>query len=162
MFTLIHGHDLSQRHFEQHPAWADYSEPADIEEIIGWGIERAAVVAELERVHYSDEFVFPVLRTDPLPSFRFLYLRAEFAAADGSRFAGYVIGEYAYCIAVFHGDEQFTFNANLPVLAKEELERLRRVSQLSLMPFFPLRYSTAFRRDDGERIAGLFDYDRAA
>jgi hypothetical protein len=69
---------------------------------------------------------------------------------------------HAYCIAVFHGDEQFTFNANLPVLAKEELERLRRVSQLSLMPFFPLRYSTAFRRDDGERIAGLFDYDRAA
>lgn len=162
MFTLIRVHDLSQQHFEQYPAWADYSEPDDIEEIVRWGVERGAVVAELERVHYSDEFVFPILRTDPLPSFRFLYLRAEFTAADGSRFAGYVIGEHPYCVAVFHGNEDFGFNATLPDLADEELARLRRVSRLPLTPFFPLRYSTTFRRDDGERIEGQFDFDRTA
>src|SRR5215471_16459158 len=112
MFTLVPRHNLSPSHFAQHPAWADYSEPDDIEQIAGWGVERAAIVAELERVHYSDKFVFPVLRTDPLPSFRFLYLRAEFTAADGSRFAGYVVGRHPYCIAVFHSDEKFMFNAN--------------------------------------------------
>ena len=162
MFTLIHGHDLSRDHFEQHPAWADYSEPDDIEEIVSWGLERAKIVEQLERVRYSDEFVFPVLRTDPLPSFRFLYLRAEFTAADGSRFVGYVIGQHPYCVAVFHGDEQFTFNANLPDMADEELARLRRVSHLPLTPFFPLHYSTTFLRGDGQRIEGQFDYDRAA
>ena len=162
MFTLIQRHDLSQHHFEQHPAWADYSEPNDIKEIVDWGVERDSVVAELERVHYSDEFVFPVLRTDPLPSFRFLYLRAEFTAADGSWFAGYVIGEHPYCVAVFHGDKQFKFNVNLPDFAEQELARLRRVSRLPLAPFFPLRYSTTFRRNDGERIEGQIDYDRAA
>jgi hypothetical protein len=92
MFTLIHGDHLSKRHFEQHPAWANYEEPNNIEQIVSWGVERAAVVAELERVKYSDEFIFPVLRTHPLLDFRLLYLKAEFTAADGSQFAGYVIG----------------------------------------------------------------------
>ena len=159
MFTLIHGHDLSRQHFEQHPAWADYSEPEDIEEIVSWGVERAAVVEQLERVRYSDEFVFPVLRTEPLPSFRFLFLRANFVSADGTRFTGYVIGQNPYCVAVFYGDDEFAFNANLPDLGEQELARLRQSSKLQLEPFFPLRYSTPFRRDDGERVEGLFAYD---
>lgn len=160
MFTLVHTHDLSQTHFDQYPAWANYSEPDDIEEIANWGIERAAILQQLERIHYSDEFLFPVLHHEPLPKFRFLYLKAMIIAADGSRLVGYIVGQAPHCLTVFHGDSQFTFNSNLRDLAAEELARLRRISQLSLTPFFPLHYSTTFRRDDGEKIEGQLDCNR--
>jgi hypothetical protein len=158
MFTLINVNDLSRQHFEQYPAWADYSEPDDIDSIVSWGVDREEVIEQLERVGYSDEFVFPVLRTEPLPSFRFLFLRADFVSADGTRFTGYVIGQDPYCVAVFYGEKEFVFNDSLPDLGEEELARLRQWSKLPLKPFFPLRYSTPFRRDDGESIEGMFRY----
>jgi hypothetical protein len=160
MFSLIPSSSLSPRHFEEYPAWADYSEPEDIEEIVRWGIEREAIVQELEQTGYSDEYVFPVLCTDPLPSFRFLYLKADFTAADGMQFTGYVIGQRPYCVAVFHDDEDFVFNSSLSDLGAEELERLRSWSGLALDPFFPLRYVTPFQRDDGQKIEGEFDFSR--
>jgi hypothetical protein len=156
MFTLISWLELSPRHFKQYPVWAEYSEPDDINEIVSWGLERRAVVHQLEQTGFSDQHVFPVLKTDPLPCFRFLFLKAEFRAADGARLTGYVIGQRPYCVGVFAAAECFLFNENLPEMAGEQIDRLRRAARLPLTPFFPLRYSTAFRRDDGTRVEGEF------
>jgi hypothetical protein len=162
MFALLPIRELSPKHFAEHPVWADYEEPGNIDQIVGWGVPRADVVRELERVSYSDAFMFPVLRTRPLPSFRFLYLSAALTAADGTQFSGYVLGAHPYCVAVFHGDESFMFNLNLPDMAENQLSRLRHLSGLRLAPFFPLHYSTQFHRGDGEPVVGVFDYNRNA
>lgn len=159
-FTLIHNHTLTSHHFEEHPAWADYSEPDDIETIVSWGIEKAEIVKQLEMVNYSDEYVFPVLHTDPLPNFRFLYLRAEFTSAEGTRFTGYVLGQHPYCVGLFFGNEVFTFNSGLLDMARESLTRLRKTLRHPLAPFFPIHYSTPFQRHDGKKLEGEFYYNQ--
>ena len=161
MFKLVHRHDLSRKHYEEHPAWADYSEPDDIEEIVSWGIPRDEISNCLQQCTRTDaEYFFQVLRTDPLPSFRFLHLRASIIAADGTGFSGYVVGEHPYCVALFFGEHEFGFNVSLPDFAELELARLRRIAGLPLSPFFPLRYCTQFHDDNGHTIEGVFDYDR--
>lgn len=157
-FTLLPRDFLSPRHFERWPAWAACTASEDIDEIVAWGLDRQTVTDQIAEVGYSDEFVFPVLRTAPLPSFQYLYLSARITAADGTEFAGYVLGPDSYFVAVFHNSEEYGFNARLPDLGDAELARLRLNSGLKLSPFLPLRYVTPLQRDDGRRIEGVFDY----
>lgn len=157
-FTLHDWLALTQQHFEQCPAWAKYCCPDDIDEIVSWGLDRQAVNERFAEVGYSDGVAFPVLRTVPLPDFQFLFLVARITAADGTEFAGYILGQHPYVLAVFHDGEEYGFNTNLRDLGEAETSRLRRDSQFKLSPFMPLRYVTPFLRDDGQRIEGVFDY----
>jgi len=159
MPTIVLGAYLSARDFEQHSVWANYESPDDFEEICKWGQRGESIVQEIKGCGYSDEYFFPVLQTEPLPSFRCLKLRAKLTSADGIGFSGYVIEPTGvYCVGVFHKDRSFLFNLNLPDMAEQQLAELRQLSGLELKPFFPLRYTTSFRDNEGRRIEGTFDF----
>jgi hypothetical protein len=158
-FTIIPDSELLPKRFEEHPVWASYYEPEDMDCIVSWGIERELVERLLKEVmiaHPGDDYFFPVLGGKRLMSFMFLHIKADFVTADGTQLNGWVGGADPHCIGIFLGEREFLFNHNMPKEAEREISIIRRISGLPLKRFFPLHYSTEFEDDEGNRIEGEF------
>src|SRR5262245_54695552 len=112
MFDLVPESRFGEEHIIAHPVWARYDEPDQIDEIVGWGIDRNLVLQKLAETHDgNDHAMFPVLQTDPLPDSLDIYIRAEFITSDQRRLTGYLSGIEANVITLFWAKDQFCFIA---------------------------------------------------
>ena len=110
------------------------------ETIRAWGDRGAAIIQEIEAVHFSDAYYYPVPELDDeWDCFPFAIVRAHVASADGTKFKGYLTDP---SVGVFFEEDDFCFNANLEDWAESALERLRQATGRNLDPFFPVYYRT--------------------
>jgi hypothetical protein len=158
MFTLVPESQFGKHLFDRHPVWARFDEPDDVEVIVSWGINRAALLKQLEELHDgSDHAMYPVLQTDPLLEYPDVYVRAECLSPDGYEFTGCLQGVEALSIVLFFGASLYPFLSNgLSDLNLETLRRLRTDLGNAHATIFPLTYRTGFRKADGASLAGLF------
>jgi hypothetical protein len=163
-FRLIPESEFSWEHLEEYPAWSEYYDYDEREEIVEWGIDAAWLEEEIERKHDgSNHAMYPLLQTNPLPPRMRIYLRARFRTPNGQSLSGYVINDDAYCIGIFVGGRQFTFNWRH---GDNEWTRRDRATLQRLLPdpgdpLFPLFYETDFMDEDGRRIEGTFAFEAA-
>ena len=158
MFRLVPSYELAPRHFREHPVWAVHTRPDEIERIVGWGVDRGALMAELGRaLETGDDYVYPVLDPDPLPERQMLFIRASFTSPEGLAWQGYLMGADPDCIGLFAGEEVVLFNRRLPALATRSLRSLRKSRPDLEGALFPLEYSSAFRSGAGQPIRGRFE-----
>jgi hypothetical protein len=157
LFTLVPMSQLSKRHFDVHPLWSEHYDFCEREEIVGWGVDRSWLEAELERLDDGGEHcAYPILRPYPLPDRMRLYIKARFTTSAGAKLDGYVMNDDAYVVTLFAGDDEFMFSRHpaLDDLNTESLHGLRRAIAGSDDPVFPLRYETDFIGHDGRLIEG--------
>ena len=135
-FELRHESEMSAALMAQHPLWAQYHEPDDIEVIASWGISRATVESALESVGWSDSYIFPVLQSTDVSRFYFFYAAATFRAADGTHFAGFVSDFVPTSLWVFHNGERLLLSLDDPELTQEDERALR--ASLGGQPIYPV------------------------
>jgi hypothetical protein len=160
VYKLVSESQLAKEHFDEYPVWARFEEPSDIDEIVGWGIDREWLVRELETKHDgSNHAMYPVLRTDPLPDPLYLYIRASFLTPDDMPFEGYLLGAEAIVISIFFSGGLYTFTRNkwLHELNQKGLARIGEAIGDSNLVISPLRYWTEFRDSSGRLIEGVFE-----
>ena len=133
-FHLRRKSEVSKELLDEYPVWAEYYEPGDVDSICAWGIARDVVVAMLEAVDWSDEFMFPVLRLSDAARFQFFYASAQFRTADGRVFAGYAFNEGPTSIGIFHDGEPIILNQCNPSISEEEETRLKQFFRAAIYP----------------------------
>jgi hypothetical protein len=102
MFELVPESKFGEPHIVAHPVWARFYDPDEIDEIVGWGIDRDTLIRRLNEKHDgSDHAMYPVLQTDPLPESLDLYIQADFVTPDGKQLAGYLSGIEAHVVTIF-------------------------------------------------------------
>ena len=158
MFKLIQCADLNWSHFEEYPVWSEFYDFDEIDEIVGWGVDREWLIDQLSVIHSgSNHAAYPVLYTDPLPHRQRLYIRASFETASGLALDGYTIDEGSYAVAIWAHGVEYGFNVNLPDFAREDAARLAKSLGATTEQLFPMRFETAFRMpDDDSPICGTF------
>jgi hypothetical protein len=148
--------ELTKECFDYHPAWSEYYDFDERDEIESWGVDRAWLDEQLRTI--PDHPHYTILATDPLPDRMRYFIKARFATPRGRELEGWVMNEDAFVAGVFVNGKEFQFRAD-PVLVdwmrKDYRDLLAAVGDSS-DPIFPFRYSTGFRDSAGRVIEGEF------
>jgi hypothetical protein len=137
-FKFVNLSELSASLFEEHPIWASYYEPDDIDAITNWGINRNEVVEKLEKIGYSDDYIFPMLSIDNEYPFKFEYYKASFELPSGEMLSGYMVGTKARAIGIFTDKEHYVLNINLKKSALDDEKNILKDIGSNAKVMFPL------------------------
>lgn len=89
-----------------------------------------------------------------------LFTKAIFRSQSGVVFDGYVIGRGSFhAFGLFHGDDQYIFNFNLPDMMVDELTRLKSSMEAYPSELFPLTYRIDKRVPEYEEMEGEITFD---
>jgi len=109
-FQLIR--ELTRECFRDHPVWAQYYEPGDIDTLEELGYERQIVTDMIKAVGWSDNYWFPIPADSPVGRFMFEVRRTSFESLSGDNFEGYVFND-GYSIGLFGHTDYWVINENL-------------------------------------------------
>lgn len=112
---------LDERDFIEHPAWATYYEPDDVESLIELGFDAGEVRDAIAATGYSDQYSFALPAKASDVPFQYLYLSVRATTAGGRELVGFVTGA---CLGLFLKGKQFRFNRNLADLSAVEASKL--------------------------------------
>ena len=158
-FRIIPMRDFGRQELAEWPVWSEYQDPEELEELVAWGVDVTSFHDRFRALNLGNEHaVYPVLKYDPLPDDRLLYLLANFRTRSGHTFDGYLVTENPNCVGVFVGSEEILFNVNLRDLADADIGKVARYLGVTPDDLFPLTYTTGFRLSDGTLVAGTFDF----
>lgn len=108
----------------------------------------------------SQDGVEPVFNWDPIRSDEpTLFIKADFIAADGTKFEGYLVGLKSFhAFGLFVGDEEYVLNINLPEFIDMDLQAIRKQLGKSELNLFPLEYKTEVSFEDHKKLAGTITF----
>jgi len=120
-FILKSGDSLNENDFIEHPAWATYYEPDDIETLIELGFDATEVRTAIAAKGYSDSYSFALPAKASDAPFHYLYLSIRATTVGGRKLVGYVTSA---CLGLFLNGESFEFNPRLADLSEANATRL--------------------------------------
>jgi len=132
---------LGEADLAAHPLWADFRAEIDRALILAWGVERARLDREIERLDYCGRApLFPVLEPGAAAALSNPTVALRIAARDGTRWLGYRVGRDA--LGVFAGGREHCINPRVPALARRELEKLAAATRAGMRAadLLPLRH----------------------
>jgi hypothetical protein len=159
-FRVLPETQLSERDFDDYPVWSEHYDWDEIEDIERWGLNREHVLRLFRENSPRNEHCFyTLLESNPFPDRMRIFIRARITTADKRSLKGYVMNENAFCLAIFHGGEQFIFSKH-PMLHIENKKQNKRLLQSigNAATVFPVKYETDFKDKQGHPIAGEFMY----
>lgn len=101
---------LTERDFVEHPVWACYYEPDEVETLVDLGFDRLSVLQALKATGYSDEYAFPLPSEAADAPLNYLYCSVTATTRGGNKLVGYITGP---CVAVYFQGKLYAFNSNL-------------------------------------------------
>ncbi|SHI60119.1 hypothetical protein SAMN02745181_0474 [Rubritalea squalenifaciens DSM 18772] len=99
----------------------------------------------------------PLTKWQPLPKDEpTLFIKANFVAADGTAFEGYLIGlESYYAVGLFVDGTEHVLNLNLPDMIESSLKVICQRIGKEKVTLFPLHYETEVAFEGQSPIAGV-------
>jgi hypothetical protein len=99
----------------------------------------------------------PVTNWKPLPKDEpTLFIKADFIAADGTAFEGYLIGlESYYAVGLFVDGTEYVLNLNLPDMIDASLHAICQQIGKEKVTLFPLQYETEVAFEGQSPISGF-------
>lgn len=159
-FRVLPESQLDEEAFYDFPVWSEHYDFDEIEEIVGWGLDREHVLGLFDaNSPGSEHCVYTLLQSNPFPPRMRIFIRATISAADGRILKGRVMNEDAFCLEIFYGGERYIFSRH-PMLesGNQAKERLLLKALGPDARVFPVRYETGFCHADGAAIADSFMY----
>jgi len=157
-FCVLPQEQLSEEAFDRFPVWSEHYDFEEIDDIVGWGLDREYVLSLLDEHSPGDEHcVYTLLESNPFPPRMRIFIRATIRAADGRVLKGFVMNEDAFCLEIFHGGERFIFSRHSMLGSENQKQEQDLLTALgSGARVFPVWYDTEFNNADGAVIAGVF------
>lgn len=111
----------------------------------------------------SEDYKEPVTNWSPLPIHEHvLFLKADFTAADGTEFEGYLVGLRSfYAFGLFVNDRTYVLNLNLKEELDEDVAEIYKSLGKEKVDFFPVEYKTNLAFEAEGQIAGILTIDHA-
>lgn len=163
-FRVIPQSKLSERDFDDFPAWSEHYDFEEIEDIERWGLDRNTVLALFEENSPGNEHcVYTLLQSNPFPERMHIFIRAKLRTAFGVSLKGYVVNENAFCLGVFHHGKEYIFSRH-PLLQEEnDKHKVELAKAIGIEPeaVFPISYETEFNAENGNRISGIFMHGKS-
>jgi hypothetical protein len=153
-FQLRPKSEVTRELLDEYPVWAEYYEPSDVDSICEWGVPRDLVVGMLEKVGWSDEFIFPVLRFTDSARFQFFYALASFRTPSGCELVGYAFNEGPTSIGVFFDGHHLVLNQCAPEISEEDESILK--SAIRHSSIYPLEF-TFCAYDVSQRVLNPYE-----
>lgn len=160
-FRVLPESQLSEQHFDEFPVWSELYDYEEIDEIVGWGLEREQVLQAIQDNHTGNEHcVYTMLEANPFPPRMRIFIAASLEAANCQRLKGFVMNEDADCLTVFSNGHEFHFSRHPSPygLDKESEQRLLQSLGWQDGELFPMKYVTRYHNESGGLIAGTFHY----
>ena len=133
MFETKKQEDLKAEDFLAHSTWASYYEPDEFELFRDLGLDLREAKSALERISFSDEYVFWLPDAANSMPFKYLYQAVHITTQGNQELLGYLTGS---CLVVFHAEKQYLMNPAATNLALEAAKNL--ASALGEKVAFPL------------------------
>jgi hypothetical protein len=133
-FRVKPEHLLGEKDFIEHPVWATYYEPDDIETLESLGFDAGQVQAALEPLNLSDDYSFPLPVEAAGSPFHYLFLSVRAQTKGGNQLVGYITGA---CLAVFFQGNCYHFNPNLQARSLDNAFALAAALNESMV--FPMK-----------------------
>lgn len=159
-FHVLLESELNEEAFDRFPVWSEHYDFDEIDDIVGWGLDREQVLGLFDANSPGNEHcVYTLLESNPLPPRMRIFIRATIRTTDGRVLKGSVMNEDAFCLEIFHSGERFMFSRH-PMLESENRKQERDLLTAlgSGAQVFPIWYDTEFNDADGAVIAGSFMY----
>ena len=122
--------NLSRASFQQSPVWKWDESQEGHEPVVDWR---------------------PLKKDEPV-----LFIKADFIAADGSKFEGYLVGlESFYAVGLFVENNEHVLNLNLPDMIDSSIKLIREQLGRAQLNLFPLKYKTEVSFDDDKKLTGV-------
>lgn len=136
---------LDEQDFIEHPAWATYYEPDDIESLIELGFDADEVRGAIAATGYSDQYSFALPAKGIDAQFHYIYLSVRATTAGGRELVGFVTSA---CLGLFLNGKQFRFNQNLADLSAGDATKLAvALGEVNIFPAQFVIVATSERRD---------------
>ncbi len=144
-FILKFDDSLNENDFIEHPAWATYYEPDDIETLIELGFDADEVRGAIAATGYSDSYSFALPAKASDAPFHYLYLSIRATTVGGRKLVGYVANA---CLGLFLNGETFQFNPRLADLSEGNATRL--AVALGDENVFPIQFEIVATSERGD------------
>ena len=124
--------DLSENDLLTNPVWVTYYEPEEFELLEELGFDVDAFKKALNKISYSDEYIFPLPAKAATMPFKYISLSAKIKTPSGKQLIGY---RTRVSLTLFYDCKKYYFNKNLLDLSiKQASELALVVGEKNLFP----------------------------
>ncbi len=163
-FRVIPQSQLSEREFDDFPVWSEHYDFEEIEDIERWGLDRTTVLDLFNRNSPGNEHcVYTLLQCNPFPERMRIFIRTKLQTASGDQLKGYIMNENAFCMGVFHKGKEYIFSRHPQLEEENNKHKVKLAKSMGINPdtIFLIKFETEFNARNGEKIAGVFIYEKA-
>lgn len=159
-FEVIKSSALTPLKFQEYPIWSEYYDFDELAEIEQWGLNKEAIVKQLQAAEFENEHPYYTVPINQFPIDRMRYFtKAKFTTAKGTQIEGAIMNEGKLACWIFLEHESEVIN-NHPILREEKLKSLTHISKFYNIPISELntlKFETLVPKKLNKRIKGTFE-----